>query len=201
MFPSHPRTSQILTTSSDQRSTSIELSHTPNRRMQITLPENTTHIVICTSGRGNNNDQINGNNSSTSVTLDINPKSSAAPIYKNIKQVQEIKTHGSPNSNSFNDISINNSNQIFSSPNSAASTTTNNLIDGRKEKSIAPEGHLHEPFSNDDSINESGKKSNYNCSECGKSYSTSSNLARHRQTHRYDLVLTCVRESLYTHSI
>ena len=190
MFPSHPRTSQILTTSSDQRSTSIELSHTPNRRMQITLPENTTHIVICTSGRGNNNDQINGNNSSTSVTLDINPKSSAAPIYKNIKQVQEIKAYESPNANSFNDISINNSNQIFSSPNSAASTTTNNLIDGRKEKSIAPEGHLHEPFSNDDLNNESGKKSNYNCSECGKSYSTSSNLARHRQTHRNELILT-----------
>ena len=196
MFPNHPRTSQILTTSSDKRSTSIELSHTPNRRMQITLPENTTHIVICTSGRGNNNDQINGNNSSTSVTLDINPKSSEAPIYKNIKQVQEIKAHGSPNSNSFNDISINNSNQIFTSPNSAAITTTNNLNDGRREKSVAPEGHLHETYSNDDSINESGKKSNYNCSECGKSYSTSSNLARHRQTHRYDLVLTCVRESL-----
>ena len=169
------------------------MSHTPNRRMQITLPENTTHIVICTSGRGNGNDQINGNNSSTSVTLDINPKSSEAPIYKNVKKVQEIEAYGSPNTNSFNNISINNSNQIFSSPNSITATTTKNLIDGRREKSDVPEGYLHEVSSNDDSINESGKKSNYNCSECGKSYSTSSNLARHRQTHRYDLILTWLR--------
>ena len=51
--------------------------------MQITLPENTTHIVICTSGRGNNNEQNKDNNSNTSLTLDIKPNSSGTSLFDN----------------------------------------------------------------------------------------------------------------------
>lgn len=59
-----------------------------------------------------------------------------------------------------------------------------------KVKSFADEGNSREKANNDlasetDSISgTSGADDVHTCPECGKKYSTSSNLARHRQTHR-----------------
>ena len=162
--------------------------------MQITLPENTTHIVICTSGRGNNNEQIKDNNSSTSLTLDINPNSSGTSLFENVEKLQEIKGFANTKIKHINNVSINNRAQFVPSSNKVAmhlGTKTKDMADDGNEKgdynSInSQEGYLTETSTNDEFGNESGKRSHYNCSECGKSYSTSSNLARHRQTHRYD---------------
>jgi uncharacterized Zn-finger protein len=56
----------------------------------------------------------------------------------------------------------------------AASDLTLSIIDGRTKKSK----HGGHPICDKDS------KSKYTCSECGKNYATSSNLSRHKQTHR-----------------
>ena len=191
MYQNHPLPTPSLATSSNK--TSIELCHTPNRRMQITLPENTTHIVICTSGRGNNNEPIKDNNSSTSLTLDINPTTSNAPFYQSVDRVQVNKGYGDSNAKELNNIPVGNNSQIFSSQKNEALKHGHQFIkymtDGRKEQTDVGliqnrERNQSDASANDDYMNDGGKKSNYNCSECGKSYSTSSNLARHRQTHR-----------------
>lgn len=195
MYQNHTLPTPSLPTSCNK--TSIELSHTSNRRMQITLPENTTHIVICTSGRANNNEPINDNNSSTSLTLDINPSTSNTPFYQSVDRVQGNKGYGDSNAKGINDIPVGNKSQIFLSQNNVAMNHRNQVIkhmtDDRKEPNNVGSIHNQERNSsdastNDDYMNDGGKKSNYNCSECGKSYSTSSNLARHRQTHRYVLL-------------
>ena len=78
------------------------------RKVELTLPENTTHIVICTS------DKLN------------------------------------------------------------TSTNNNNIAIGVTNKFTSESKPLTKKVKNND----------YKCAECGKKYSTSSNLARHRQTHR-----------------
>ena len=55
-----------------------------------------------------------------------------------------------------------------------ASDLTLSIIDGRTKKS------KHGGFP----VCEKDFKSKYTCSECGKNYATSSNLSRHKQTHR-----------------
>ena len=42
----------------------------------------------------------------------------------------------------------------------------------------------------------SGYPGQHECPDCGKTYSTSSNLARHRQTHRYDKIYNIISDSI-----
>lgn len=81
------------------------------RKVELTVPENTTHIVICTS-----KDVKSANNN---ISVDL-----ATPVGPFTKEQQPKKLAKQP------------------------------------------------------------EKHDYICAECGKKYSTSSNLARHRQTHR-----------------
>ena len=160
--------------------------------MQITLPENTTHIVICTSGRGNNNEQTKDNNSNTSLTLDIKPNSSGTSLFDNVGKLQEIRGIANTKVKHINNISMNDRAHYFPSTIKVAmhlETKTKDMADDGNEQggsnlTNTQEGCLRETSTNDEFGSDGGKKSHYNCSECGKSYSTSSNLARHRQTHR-----------------
>ena len=57
----------------------------------------------------------------------------------------------------------------------------------RKDAAAAANGVVKNVITKDKAALKSSKdscKQEYECSECGKTYSTSSNLARHRQTHR-----------------
>ena len=176
----------------NSRATSIELSHTASRRMQITLPENTTHIVICTSGRGNNNKPI-GNALNNSVTLDIN-SGSGGDTCCNRSNLSGMKDCNCRNNVPGEYPIVNKSNiHVASSTNTSHMNYATNLIPNAAvctENNVANkcndnDEHPIDPLEADDSGNDGSKKAQYNCAECGKSYSTSSNLARHRQTHRY----------------
>ena len=181
----------------NSRATSIELSHTASRRMQITLPENTTHIVICTSGnRGTTNKQLGNVSNNNSVTLDINAASGGDQTCcnrtnllgmkectcKNIIQrdedqgtVKSSKVHVATTTNTSH---VNFATNLIQHVVASAEKNVTNLCRNN-------EGDVIDATENDEFNNDESKKGHYNCAECGKSYSTSSNLARHRQTHRY----------------
>ena len=168
--------------------------------MQITLPENTTHIVICTSdSRGeNNNKQQQRSNHHKSVTLDINPDSGcrsscfhnrdpnisneSSCSCNNPMPKEDLSSYGNhmqipPSSTPLS---------INAGPHSLKATEGD-----RSERNIQISNPGNPKYTIDSVNNEEyvgdedgNRKTNYNCSECGKCYSTSSNLARHRQTHR-----------------
>ena len=184
----HP--SHRLTTCNNNRAASIELSHTPNRRMQITLPENTTHIVICTSGRGTNNNQ-NYNVSNNSVTLDINPDGSGVGACCNQTNLSNLNDSLCNNIIREDDTNIMKQNRIQvgtttdSSDISVGARLLKSVVDCVEKRMVnSSDPRDVTTILSDDGSNEGGKKPHYNCAECGKAYSTSSNLARHRQTHR-----------------
>ena len=168
--------------------------------MQITLPENTTHIVICTSdSRGeNNNKQQQRSNHHKSVTLDINPDSGCR---------SSCHHNRDPNISNESNCSCNNpmpkedpssyGNHMQIPPSStplSINAGPHSLIPTEVDRSerniqISNTGnpkYTIDSVNNEEYINDEdgNRKTNYNCSECGKCYSTSSNLARHRQTHR-----------------
>jgi len=135
------------------------------RTMQITLPENTTHIVICTSGdaKDPSSKSLVGNVTATSV-VGLGGSNSRNRSEISIRNL--VKTNNNNNSEGGGGGSISNSNKKDLSRIKAAAT--NNVTgDGTAASGKA----------------ESGKQE-YECAECGKTYSTSSNLARHKQTHR-----------------
>ena len=100
------------------------------RTMQITLPENATHIVICTASNERKEIQL-------PRFTPINP---TKPQQHQVQQVPKKKPH----------------------------ITGQNPDD--PPKIVANK--------------KTSSKLEHSCSECGKKYSTSSNLARHKQTHR-----------------
>ena len=134
--------------------------------MQITLPENTTHIVICTSNRNNNNQT--SNSSHNSVTLDINPNGGEAECC-NRSNISHIPT-------------------TAPSPGYFGAEVIKSVVDSVEKKMVKTNEACNvktaPPILSGISNNGGGKRAHYNCAECGKTYSTSSNLARHRQTHR-----------------
>ena len=162
--------------------------------MQITLPENTTHIVICTSGnnRGNNNKQLG--NVANNVTLDINADSGGGDTCCKRNNLQkECTCKNMVQRDDPQEIVKTSKVHVASTTNTSHVNFATNLIQqvvASAEKNVANlrknnEEHGIDPTEIDDFSNDGSKKANYNCAECGKSYSTSSNLARHRQTHRY----------------
>ena len=114
------------------------------RKVELTVPENTTHIVICTS-----NDVRNANNN---ISVDL-----ATPLGPS-NTLQGPSLNGDPGD------------EVEIDPPSMANQVPPTII-------VKPAKIMSKP-------NALNKKNDYTCLECGKTYSTSSNLARHRQTHR-----------------
>ena len=114
------------------------------RKVELTVPENTTHIVICTS-----NDVRNANNN---ISVDL-----ATPLGPG-NTLQGPSLNGDPGDEEE--------------------------IDPPSMASQVPPTIVVKPAKIMSKTNALNKKNDYTCLECGKTYSTSSNLARHRQTHR-----------------
>ena len=154
--------------------------------MQITLPENTTHIVICTSGRGKNNNQI-GQVSNNSVTLDINPDGSGGPC---CNRASLSSIHDSACNNSIReDDPMMKQHRVATTKDTSGLSFGTRLVKGvvdcvEKDFVNSSDPRDVTTISSDECSSEGSRKPQYNCAECGKAYSTSSNLARHRQTHR-----------------
>ena len=193
IFPKNAHPPHHVTSCNNSRPASIELSHTANRRMQITLPENTTHIVICTSGRGNNSKQLGNVSNNNSVTLDINADSGGDDTCCNRTNLLGMKDCSCKNIDQRHDQGIVKEGKVRVNTNTSHLNFATNLIQhvvGSAEKDVANlcknnEEDAIDPSETDDFCIDGSKRAHYNCAECGKSYSTSSNLARHRQTHRY----------------
>ncbi len=117
--PLPPAVVAAATAANNNNNSNSSNSNLGARTMQIVLPDNASHIIICT------------NNNGVAGRLEI-ANGSRNPI-------------SDSNSNSSN----------------------NNKVSNSLNTSPSGEGHI--------------------CSDCGKRYSTSSNLARHKQTHRYML--------------
>ncbi|XP_066905402.1 transcriptional repressor scratch 2-like isoform X2 [Halyomorpha halys] len=126
---------------------------------------------------------------------------SAQPVYHCCEEVQHPTSQPPltpPNSEYSSDAENNNPNQAPSSgPNLQPAVYTYDALlvtDGRsknrKERKTTGKVAPLSPISSDDGVtteaeeNPCDKGGRYVCSECGKKYATSSNLSRHKQTHR-----------------
>ena len=116
------------------------------RKVELTVPENTTHIVICTS-----NDVRNANNN---ISVDL-----ATPLGPSNNTLHGPSLNGDPGYE-----------EEIDPPSMASQVPPPTIV-------VKPAKIMSKP-------NALNKKNDYTCLECGKTYSTSSNLARHRQTHR-----------------
>ena len=167
--------------------------------MQITLPENTTHIVICTSdARGENNNKQQQRSHHKSVTLDINPDSGCRKSFCHNRDPNILNERSCSCNNPIPKEDLNgygNQMQIHPQPkplpitDGLHSLKTSEVDRSERNIQIANTGnpkYTIDSVNNEEYVNDEdgNRKTNYNCSECGKCYSTSSNLARHRQTHR-----------------
>ena len=127
-----------------QPSTGAFPSRMGTRKVELTVPENTTHIVICTS-----NDVKNTNNNiSVDLATTLGPSST----------LQGPNPNGDPGDE-----------EEIDPPSMTNQVSPTILV--KPAKIMSKANGLH-------------KKNDYTCLECGKTYSTSSNLARHRQNHR-----------------
>ena len=124
-----------------------------SRTMQITLPENATHIVICTAANERKEIQL------PKFPTVVPP--TKQPQLQHLKQPQPLLQQ--QQQRQLQQVQLPQQQQR----------------PGQLKKLLKPDHST---------IPKLGKKSGgrleHACGECGKKYSTSSNLARHKQTHR-----------------
>lgn len=115
------------------------------------------------------NIQNENNNNLTNVLMKSKTTSVAAT-----KQIDRTKQmHDSSNNNNEESIDVANSRTV------AYTYEAFFVSDGRSKRKSNPEA-----LATNEVLNAIDNKSKYTCTECGKQYATSSNLSRHKQTHR-----------------
>lgn len=132
--------------------------------------------------------QVNGNNSENhvqksngNITIilsksDDRSESHASPSSNGVKSSETIQNEN--DNNSSVNIKNNNSSRMGSSRTVAYTYEAFFVSDGRSKRKLNGSSDLSAV------ILPSDNKAKYTCTECGKQYATSSNLSRHKQTHR-----------------
>lgn len=150
-----------------------------------------------TNSKANQTDahiQNENNNNLTNVLMKSKIVASVAATKPSdrVKQQQQQQQHRSPDSigspNNNNNDNTNNNNddnhndELMETGQSRTVAYTYEAFfvsDGRSKRKSNPEG-----LATTEVLNSIDSKSKYTCTECGKQYATSSNLSRHKQTHR-----------------
>lgn len=131
------------------------------------------------SGNNNNENHVQKSNGNITIILsksDDRSESHASPSNNGVKTSETIQNENDNNS-SVNIKNNNNSSRMGSSRTVAYTYEAFFVSDGRSKRKLNGSDLNAVILPNDN-------KAKYTCTECGKQYATSSNLSRHKQTHR-----------------
>lgn len=153
------------------------------------LPPPTQSPGSSSSSSHHHHQQVNGNNSENyvqksngNITIilsksDDRLEAHASPSSNGIKTSEAIQNEN--DNNSSVNIKNNNSSRIVSSRTVAYTYEAFFVSDGRSKRKVNTTASDLSAV-----ILPNDNKAKYTCTECGKQYATSSNLSRHKQTHR-----------------
>ncbi|XP_031640640.1 zinc finger and SCAN domain-containing protein 21 [Contarinia nasturtii] len=165
------------------------------KQQQSSMTTTTTTNVLINQNLKYNNSKANqtdaniqneNNNNLTNVLMKSKTTTASVTATKQIDRSKRTLDDSDDISNNNNDDNIdnnhNNNDELIETANSRTVAYTYEAFfvsDGRSKRKSNPDG-----LASTEVLNSIDNKSKYTCTECGKQYATSSNLSRHKQTHR-----------------